>query len=118
VSDPVVEIVARAGTATTLINTITVDPAVQDELVREMVDSVTNIASKAPGFVSSSLHRSVDGSRVVNYVQWADEAAWKGAYKHFEDNPDFHHHMAEVHRLASPDPHLYEVVAVIEKGTD
>ncbi|HZO35617.1 MAG TPA: antibiotic biosynthesis monooxygenase family protein [Solirubrobacteraceae bacterium] len=116
-SDASMEISAGKGPAT-LVNVIAVDPANQDELVREMVDGVANIASKAPGFVSAALHRSVDGTRVVNYVHWVDTDAWQAAYEYFSDHPGFHHHMEEVRRIATPDPHLYEVVAVIEKSAD
>ena len=32
--------------------------------------SVTQCMARQPGFVSISLHRSLDGHRIVNYIQW------------------------------------------------
>ena len=42
----------------------------QDELLRLMTERA-QFMSRQPGFVSISLHRSLDGKRIVNYVQWA-----------------------------------------------
>jgi heme-degrading monooxygenase HmoA len=33
-----------------------------------------------PGFVSIALHRSKDGSHVVNYVQWRDDDSLAAAH--------------------------------------
>ena len=54
----------------TFINTFRCRPADQDEVVRINVDIVEQIASRFPGFISASIHRSTDGTRVFNYLQW------------------------------------------------
>jgi heme-degrading monooxygenase HmoA len=42
----------------------------QEELVALMTERAQFMAGQ-PGFVSISVHRSLDGKRIVNYVQWA-----------------------------------------------
>lgn len=63
------EIVAGAGYAT-FINTFRCDPSDQDEVVAINIDIVDQVASGFPGFVSAAVHRSRDGTRVFNYLQW------------------------------------------------
>src|SRR6266446_6581757 len=54
----------------TLINVFTVDPASQRRLV-ELLTEATEVSVRwAPGFVSASLHRSKDGTKVTMYAQW------------------------------------------------
>lgn len=60
---------------TTLINVFSVAPEDRDRLVALLKEGTDAWISKVPGFVSSSLHVSRDGRRVVIYGQWrsADE---------------------------------------------
>jgi heme-degrading monooxygenase HmoA len=37
------------------------------------------ILTVQPGFVSMSLHTSLDGKQAAVYAQWASEAAWNAA---------------------------------------
>jgi C-6 monooxygenase len=37
-----------------------------------------------PGFLSANYHVSIDGSRLINYAQWASEAAYRES---FRNNP-------------------------------
>jgi quinol monooxygenase YgiN len=55
---------------TTLINVFSVAPEDRDRLVAMLKDGTDAWISKVPGFVSSSLHVSRDGRRVVIYGQW------------------------------------------------
>jgi quinol monooxygenase YgiN len=64
-----VEIVPGAEYST-FINSFHCDPSNQDEVVRINIDIVDQIASKAAGFISAAVHRSSDGTRVFNYLQW------------------------------------------------
>lgn len=57
----------------TLINVLTVDPERQDDLVDLLIASTEGSVRERPGFVSASIHPSLDGSRVVNYAQWRTE---------------------------------------------
>jgi quinol monooxygenase YgiN len=63
------EIVIGAAYAT-FINTFRCQPSDQDEVVQINVDIVDQVASTFPGFISASVHRSTDGTRVFNYLQW------------------------------------------------
>jgi quinol monooxygenase YgiN len=54
----------------TMINVYEVAPEKQAELVRLLGEATEKTMRQQPGFVSVSIHRSVDGSRVVNYAQW------------------------------------------------
>jgi quinol monooxygenase YgiN len=63
------EIVANADYAT-FVNTFRCAPSNQDEVVRINIDIVDQVAAVFPGFISASIHRSSDGTRVVNYLQW------------------------------------------------
>ncbi|AYN30653.1 hypothetical protein DUI70_0150 [Streptomyces albus] len=50
-------------------------PGSQQRLADTIVETLTELAP--PGLLGAHLHLSVDGSRVVNYAQWADETAWQ-----------------------------------------
>jgi heme-degrading monooxygenase HmoA len=54
----------------TLINTFTVDPGNQQRLVDLLIRATDGFVSRASGFISSTLHRSVDGTKVAMYAQW------------------------------------------------
>ena len=94
----------------TQITFIEVEPEKQQEalsLMRERAHFMT----RQPGFVSISLHRSLDGRRIVNYVQWQNRELLQSAHK----SPDFRKAWRKFDDLADQiDPHLYEVTEVIE----
>jgi quinol monooxygenase YgiN len=54
----------------TLINVFTVEPANQQRLIDLLTEATEASVSRAPGFVSASLHRSMDGTNVTMYAQW------------------------------------------------
>jgi quinol monooxygenase YgiN len=58
-----------------------------------------------PGVIGAALHRSTDGTRVVNYAQWRSEADWDSFLKKYREQFAIFGPLAE--RI---DPHLYEVV--------
>ena len=62
-------IVADAGYAT-FVNVFQVQPEDQDTVVQIVIEINEEVAKAAPGFISASTHRSVDGTRVFNYLQW------------------------------------------------
>ena len=55
----------------TQITTVKLSPDNQDEVLKLMKERARFMATQ-PGFVSVNLHRSKDGSHVVNYVQWTN----------------------------------------------
>jgi len=55
----------------TQINVFTVQPEKQQELI-DLLSEAAAFASSVPGWISASVHRSLDGARVVNYAQSKD----------------------------------------------
>ena len=58
------------GQMVTLVNVCTVDPRDQQELIDIFKEGTEAWISKVPGYISTSLHKSTDGRRVVIYSQW------------------------------------------------
>src|SRR3569833_2453014 len=97
----------------TQITIINAAPEKQDEVLAMMAKRARLMAQQ-PGFVSISLHRSLDGRRIVNYIQWESREQLQSAHK----SPDFRREWDRFDRLAGDiDPHLYEVVEVMDGGT-
>jgi quinol monooxygenase YgiN len=46
----------------TLINVFTVGPANQQRLFDVLIRATDGLVDRAPGFISSTLHRSIDGT--------------------------------------------------------
>ncbi len=58
----------------TLINTFHTSRERQDAIVQSLRSFTESVARALPGFVAASVHTSLDGARVVNYVQWKSRA--------------------------------------------
>ena len=61
------------------ITTVKVPPNNQSAVLDLMAQRARFMATQ-PGFVSVSLHRSEDGSHVVNYVQWKNRKQLEAAH--------------------------------------
>lgn len=92
----------------TLINVFTVEPANQDRLLQLWQRATDEVMCHMPGFVSANLHRSLDGTKVVNYAQWESQDAFRAMLGH----PDTQAHLTELNELATSMPVLCEVVSV------
>jgi len=92
----------------TLINVFTVDPADQQRLVELWQRATDEVMRHLPGFVSANVHRSLDGTKVVNYAQWESEDAFRAMLGH----ADTRAHLAELNEIATSAPVLCEVVSV------
>jgi heme-degrading monooxygenase HmoA len=67
--------------------------------------------ARQPGFVSISLHRSLDGKRIANYVQWASRDQLVAA----RHTPEFRDKWPQVGQVAEEiELSLYEVAHVEE----
>ena len=93
----------------TQITTVKLPPDKQDEVLELMTERAQFMATQ-PGFVSISLHRSKDGSHVVNYMQWTTSRQ-AGGRASFAGVPQ---EMAAVRqdRAKKIEPCLYEVVHI------
>ena len=89
----------------TLVNVFTVRPENQQKLVDLLVEATDKTMKKLPGFLSASIHRSLDGTRVVNYAQWRS----KTDFDAMRQNPAAQPHLAAVAAIATFDPILCEV---------
>jgi quinol monooxygenase YgiN len=92
----------------TQITTVKTTPDNLDEVITLMKERARFMAQQ-PGFVSISLHRSEDGSHVVNYVQWTDREKLKAAHQ----SPEFRKKWPQFGKLAQDiEPQLYDVVQI------
>ena len=62
--------ISKGADLITLINVFTVDPSNQSRLVELLTKATATFVRHARGFISSSLHRSRDGTKVTMYAQW------------------------------------------------
>ena len=81
-----------------------VEPTQQQELLSNIVEYMEGYVKHQPGFISSSLHKSVDGTRVINYAQWESpdffQASISGNKRSLEP---------KIFQELSPDGHMYEI---------
>jgi quinol monooxygenase YgiN len=90
----------------TLINVFTVEPQDQQRLVDLLIEATEKTMKGLPGYVSANLHRSLDGRHVANYAQWRSPQDFQAMLQ----NPEAQTHMEEIHKLATNEGSLYEVV--------
>jgi quinol monooxygenase YgiN len=64
-----IEIAADNGLLT-IINVFIVDPINQERLINLLTRATSESVRHATGFISASLHRSTDGTKVTMYAQW------------------------------------------------
>src|SRR2546430_15910750 len=94
----------------TQIPVIEAEPEKQQEALSLMAERA-RFMSRQPGFVSISLHRSLDGKRIVNYVQWQNRELLQQAHH----SPDFRKAWRKFDDLTDQiDPHHYEVTEVMD----
>jgi len=92
----------------TQITTVKLPPDKQDEVLNLMIERARFMAMQ-PGFVSIALHRSKDGSHVVNYVQWRNVDTLAAAHH----SPEFRKKWPQFGKIAEEiDPCLYDLVHV------
>ncbi len=90
----------------TQITTVKLPPDNQDEVLNLMIERARFMATQ-PGFVSVNLHRSRDGSHVVNYIQWTSPEKLQAAHR----SPEFRKKWPQFSDLADEiEPGLYDVV--------
>lgn len=90
----------------TLINIFTVIPEHQQALVEILTEATETVIQFLPGFISAAIHKSFDGTRVVNYTQWRSPEDFDAIF----NDPDVIVYMNKAQALATNDGHLYEVV--------
>lgn len=81
-------------TSTTLINVFTVDPANQADALALLTQGTETLIAKMPGWISTRLHRSQDGRRVVIVSEWRRPEDIAAMRQHPEMGPYFQKVMA------------------------
>jgi heme-degrading monooxygenase HmoA len=95
----------------TQITIVEPEPGKQDRALSLMKERARFMA-RQPGFASIVLHRSLDGKRIVNYIQWQSREMLQSAHR----SPEFRKEWGEFDRMTEEiDPHLYEI-AHVEDG--
>ena len=89
-----------------LINVFTVEPTNQQRLVDLLTRATDGSVNRAPGFISATLHRSVDGTRVTMYARWQSAEA----YQAMRQNPGPQPFLEEALTIARFEPAMYEIV--------
>ena len=98
--------IATKSSLITLINVFTVEPANQRRLIELLTEATDVSVRRAPGFVSASLHRSTDGTKVTMYAQWRSIDEYQAMRQHPAPLPFFQ----EALKIAKFEPGIYEVV--------
>ncbi len=47
--------------------------------LNNLIEFFESIVSKQPGPVSTNFHKSLDGTRILNYTQWENKKDWQNA---------------------------------------
>jgi antibiotic biosynthesis monooxygenase (ABM) superfamily enzyme len=94
----------------TQINVFTVPEGRQQSLI-DFLKEAAQFASSTPGWLSASVHRSLDGTRVVNYAQSENLDAAQRIIERLREGGwlDRNRAFGEAH------PGLYDVVFTLEK---
>ncbi|SON56845.1 Antibiotic biosynthesis monooxygenase [Hartmannibacter diazotrophicus] len=93
-----------------LINVFTVEPANQQRLIDLLTRATDGFVSGAPGFISSTLHRSLDGTKVTMYAQWRSVED----YEAMRQDPGPLPFLQEALTIATFEPGMYEVVRTFQ----
>ena len=102
--------IVQGNAIVTLINVFTVAPQDQQALIDLLVEATEKVMNTQPGFLSANIHKSLDGTHVVNYAQWRSREDFEAILTKSEVLP----HLEAVDRLAKVEPHLYEVAFIDE----
>lgn len=99
-------IISKSNKLVTFINIFTVEPANQHQLLDLLARATDTAVRHAPGFISASLHRGLDGTKVVMYAQWRSIED----YEAMRQNPAPLPYLQEALTIAKFEPGSYEVV--------
>jgi quinol monooxygenase YgiN len=100
-------IIAAENAYLTLINVFKVGPSNQQQLIELLSQATENSVKTITGFISSSLHKSIDGTKVTMYAQWRSMED----YQNMRNNPTASPYLEQALEIASFEPGMYEVVA-------
>ena len=105
--------ISKENNFLTLINVFTVAPENQQRLVDLLTAATASSVQNITGFISSSLHRSLDGTKVTMYAQWKSLED----YQNMRNNATASPYLQQALECAKFDPGMYEVVETFLPGT-
>jgi hypothetical protein len=103
-------IITNDPSVITQINIFTTTPENQQALI-DILAEAAQASSQVPGWRSASLHRSLDGLRVVNYAQADGPEAMKAVFDHLLAAG----FMQRTSAIATAHPGLYSVAFTLER---
>ena len=74
----------RDASPVILVNVFTVKPEDQQRLLEHWQRATDEVIRHLPGFLSATIHRSLDGTKVVNYAQWETREAFNAMLRNPE----------------------------------
>ncbi|MFE3195175.1 antibiotic biosynthesis monooxygenase family protein [Nocardia sp. NPDC059240] len=102
--------IIRLDGTVTQINVFTVESGRQQPLI-DYLAGAAHVAAEVPGWLSASLHRSLDGTRVVNYAQSTDLDAAHRVIEHLVAKGMIQGNKA----FGRAEPGLYEVAFTLDR---
>ena len=63
----------------TIILNFDTKPESQQEQLDALIKFFESVVSRQPGLVSTNFHKSLDGTKILNYAQWESKEDWKNA---------------------------------------
>jgi quinol monooxygenase YgiN len=96
----------ESGGPLVLINTFTVTPDDQERLTALLAQVTRESIVAAPGFLSATLHRSLDGRKVTMYARWRSA----GDYAAMRQGGQSRDTLEAISTMATFEPAMYEIV--------
>jgi quinol monooxygenase YgiN len=84
----------------TVISTFAGEPAHHADLLALLERNAAALLTQIDGFLGASIHLSADGTRIINYAQWADAEALQTMLA----DPRIRQHQADLAALATVEP--------------
>ena len=98
--------ISKDAKLVTFINVFTVEPVNQQRLVELLARATDQSVRHALGFVSATLHRSLDGTKVTMYAQWRTIED----YHAMRSNPAANDYLQEALAIARFESGMYEII--------
>ncbi len=103
-------LVSKEGNLVTLINVFETTPEQQQALIDQWTRFTEEIKDE-PGVIGIALHKSTDGTRMINYAQWRSQADFDTFLRrHGAQFAQFSQNASRI------DPHTYDVVYLSERS--
>ena len=99
--------VSREGNLVTLINVFETKPEQQQVLLDQLSRFAESVVKEEPACIGAALHRSTDGTRVINYAQWRSQEDLDRFVKKYREQMG-----AFLLQASRADAHVYEVASL------